>query len=89
MLHINDLPDDVICNIAVYAVGTTVYFQCDWTSDLWQQLELAAEPQSDLQGNLIYSGTLWSGVVSGLLISMLEKLTWFRLTNLKTLVLLM
>ena len=33
LLYINDLPDDVIC---------------DWASDLWQQLELASELESDL-----------------------------------------
>ena len=38
--------------------------------------------------NLIYQ-TLWTGVRSGLLISMIEKLSWFRLTNLITMVLLM
>ena len=38
--------------------------------------------------NLIYE-TLWTGVRSGLLISMLGKLSWFRLTGLITLVLLM
>ena len=38
--------------------------------------------------NLTY-GTQWTGAGSGLLISMLEKLSWFRLTGLKTLVLLM
>ena len=38
--------------------------------------------------NLIYE-TLWTGVRSGLLISMLGKLNWFRLTGLITLVLLM
>ena len=37
--------------------------------------------------NLIYE-TLWAGAGSGLLISMLEKLNWFRLTGLITLVLL-
>ena len=26
LLYINDLPDDVICNIAIYADGTTLYF---------------------------------------------------------------
>ena len=36
----NDLPDDAICNIAVYAVGTTVYCKSDQVSDQWQQLEL-------------------------------------------------
>ena len=37
--------------------------------------------------NLIYE-TLWTGVRSGLLISMLGKLKWFRLTSLITMVLL-
>ena len=39
LLHINDLPDDVICDIAIYADDTTLYSKCDWASDLWQQLE--------------------------------------------------
>ena len=38
--------------------------------------------------NLIYE-TLWTGARSGLLISMLGKLNWFRLTGLITMVLLM
>ena len=38
--------------------------------------------------NLIYD-TLWTGVRSGLLISMLGKLSWFYLTGLITMVLLM
>ena len=39
LLYINDLPDDVICQIAIYADDTTVYSNCDQASDLWQ-LEL-------------------------------------------------
>ena len=38
--------------------------------------------------NLIYE-TLWTGVMSGLLISMLRKLSWYCLTSLLTMVLLM
>ena len=38
--------------------------------------------------NLIY-GALWTGVGSGLLISMLGKLSWFHFTGLITIVLLM
>ena len=38
--------------------------------------------------NLIY-GALWTGVGSGLLISMLGKLSWFHLTGLITIVLFM
>ena len=48
-LYINDIPDDVICNIASYADDTALYFMCDQASDLWQQLELASELESDLQ----------------------------------------
>ena len=48
LLYINDLPDDVICNIAVYADDTTLYSKRDQLSDLWQQLELGSELESDL-----------------------------------------
>ena len=47
LLHINDLPDDVICDIAIYADDTTLYSKCYQASDLWQQLELACELESD------------------------------------------
>ena len=49
LLYINDLPDDVICDIAVYVDDTTLYSKCDQASDLWQQFELASELASDLQ----------------------------------------
>ena len=49
LLYINDLPDNVICNIAVYADDTTLYSKCDQASDLWQQLELVSELESDLR----------------------------------------
>ena len=42
LLYINDLPDDVICDIAICADDTTLYSRCDQASDLWQQLELAS-----------------------------------------------
>ena len=48
LLYINDLSDDVICDIAIYAYDTTHYSKCDQASDL-QQLELASELESDLQ----------------------------------------
>ena len=48
LLYINDLPDDVICNIVIYADDTTLYPKCDQASDLWQQLELSSELESDL-----------------------------------------
>ena len=43
LLYINDLADDVICNIAIYADYTTLYSKSDQASDLWQQLDLASE----------------------------------------------
>ena len=46
LLYINDLPDDVIFNTAIYADDTTLYSKCDQASDLWQQLELASELES-------------------------------------------
>ena len=49
LLYINDLPDDVICDIAIYADDTTLYSKCDQASDLWQQLELVSELESDLR----------------------------------------
>ena len=41
----NGLPD----NIAIHADDVIVYFKCDQASDLWQQLELVSELESDLQ----------------------------------------
>ena len=78
LLYINDLPDDLICDIAIYAGNTTLCSKCDQASDLWQQLALASELEADLQGTVDWD----------LLISMLEKFNWFHLTSL-TLVLLM
>ena len=55
LLYINDLPDDAICNIAIYADDTTLYSKCDQASGLWQQLELASELESDLQDTVAWS----------------------------------
>ena len=49
LLHINDLPYDVICDIAIYADDTPLYYKYDQASDLWQQLGLASELKSDLR----------------------------------------
>ena len=57
LLYINDLPDDVICDIAIYA-DDTLYSRCDRASDLWQQLELASELESDLQDTVDW-GEKW------------------------------
>ena len=58
LLYIIDLPDDVICNIAIYADNTTLYFKCNQASDLWQQLELASELESDLRDTVDW-GRKW------------------------------
>ena len=34
VIYINDLPDDVICNIVIYSGDTTLYSKCDQASDL-------------------------------------------------------
>ena len=47
LLYINDLPDDVICDIAIYPDDTTLYSKFDQVSDLWQQLELASKLESN------------------------------------------
>ena len=67
LLYINELPDDVIGNIAIYADNTTLYSKCDQASGLWQQLELAFELESDLRDTVDWDRK-W------LLISILEKL---------------
>ena len=52
LLHISDLPDDVICDIAIYADDTNLYSIWGQASDLWQQVELASELESDLIGTI-------------------------------------
>ena len=58
LLYINDLPDDVICDIAIYADDTILYSRCDQASDLWQQLELVSELESDLR-DMVDWGKKW------------------------------
>ena len=58
LVHINDPPVDVICNIAIYADDATLYSNCDQASDLWQQLELASEFESDLRDTVDW-GRKW------------------------------
>ena len=49
LLYINHLPDDVICDIAIYADDTTLYSKFDQASDLWQQLDFVSELESDIR----------------------------------------
>ena len=57
LLYINDLPDDVICDIVIYTDDTTLYSKCDW-ADLWQQLELASELEFGLRDTVDW-GKKW------------------------------
>ena len=82
LLYINDLPDGVICNIAIYADDTTPYSKCDQASDLWQQLELASELESHLRDTVDWE-MKWVVDFNA------RKIIWFRLTGLVTLALLM
>ena len=68
LLYLNDLPDDVICDIAIYTDDTTLFSMCDQASDLRQQLELASELESYLRDTVDWAR-------SGLLTSMLGKLS--------------
>ena len=58
LLYINELPENVICNIAIYADDTTLYSKWDQVSDLWQQLELASELEFDLRDTVDW-GKKW------------------------------
>ena len=55
-LYINDLRDDVLCDNAVYADDATLDYKCDLASDLWQQLELDSELESDLRDTELGQG---------------------------------
>ena len=57
----------ISCNIAIYADDTTLYSRCDQAYNLWQQLELASEFESDLRDIVAWVG-------SDLLIPILKKL---------------
>ena len=57
LLYINDLPDDVICDIPIYADDTTLYSKCDQAFDL-QQLESVSELESDLR-DTVDRGKKW------------------------------
>ena len=52
LLYVSDIPDNIICNNAIYADDTTLCSKCDQVSDLWQQLQLSSEHESDLRDTL-------------------------------------
>ena len=58
LLYINDLPDDVICDIVIYTDDTTLFSKFNRAYDLWQQLELASELESNLRDTVDW-GRKW------------------------------
>ena len=58
LLYINDLPENDICNIAIYANDTTLCSKCDQASDLLQQLDLVSKLETDLW-DIVDSGRKW------------------------------
>ena len=56
LLYIDDLPDDVICDIAVCADDTALSSECDRVFGLWRRLELTSELESDLRGTVDWGG---------------------------------
>ena len=69
LLYINELSDDVICKVNIYADNATLYSKYDQACDLCQQLDLASELEYDLQDTENEAGR-------GLLMSLLKKLNW-------------
>ena len=82
LLYIYELPDDVICNIAIYADVTALYSKCDQASGMWQKLEFASELESDLRDTVDW-GRKWLVEFNA------GKTQLFFLTCLITLVLMM
>ena len=58
LLYISELSDDVICNIAIYPDDKTLHSNRDQAPDLWQQLELVSELESDLRDTVDW-GMKW------------------------------
>ena len=54
LLYINDLPDDVTCDMLMILF----YSKSDQASGLWQKLELASELESDLRDTVDW-GKKW------------------------------
>ena len=57
-LQLIDQPTENLLFATVYVDDTTLYSNCDQASDLWQQLELASELESDLRDTLDW-GKKW------------------------------
>lgn len=73
LLSCENLPDDITCNLAVYADDTSLLSRCDRASDLWQYLGLASEYESGQQD------TVNCRTENSLLIPMLGRISLFHL----------
>ena len=58
LLYINDLPDHVISNIAIYADDTTIYSSCDKVSDEFERLCMSGDLEGDLR-DVVDWGKRW------------------------------
>ena len=66
LLYSNDLPDGVICNIAIYADDNTLYSKCDQPSDLWATTRVSFWTWS------------WSTRLLGLEQEMASSIQWWK-----------
>ena len=58
LLFINDLPDVVLSKIAIYADDTTLYSGCEKASDMWRQVEMSLDLESDHRDSVEW-GSRW------------------------------
>ena len=49
LLYINGIPDYLLCIVTIYADDTIFYCDYEQVLDLWQQMEVASELESDLE----------------------------------------
>ena len=76
--YMSDPADDVICNIDVILIDSSLYWKCDQTFYFWQQLEFAFGLESD-QSDTVDWGRKF----------LLKKCILLHLTSLITLLLLL
>ena len=58
LLFINDLPDHLLCKIAIYADDSTIYSSLDKTKSIFDKVELAADLEVDLR-SVVEWGNRW------------------------------
>ena len=76
LVYINGLHSDVICNVAIYVDDSTLYSKYDQASDLWQQLEMAAELKSYIRDTVDWG---WKWLVD--FNAGKTQLVWFEWSN--------